>query len=202
MERVAELLSLVQMTEYSNVKAQHLSGGQQQRTALAMTLALQPSLLLLDEPFSQIDSFRTNILRRSLFHFCKQNNITCIVATHDNHDILPFADQVFVLQEGIIIRQGDPQDVYHNPGSYYTASLFGDTNIIPGHVLGLGSADDVFVYPHNLVISDKGFIVIVKRSHFHGSHYLIETLLGNEQILFQNNAPLPVGTSVRLSLKK
>ena len=81
--RIAELLEIVEMTNYANTKAKFLSGGQMQRVALAKVLALEPEVLLLDEPFSHIDNFRKNSLRRKLFAYLKQKNITCIVATHD-----------------------------------------------------------------------------------------------------------------------
>lgn len=90
--RIAELLEIVEMTEYTNVKAKFLSGGQMQRVALARVLALEPEVLLLDEPFSHIDNFRKNSLRRKLFGYLKEKGITCVVATHDSMDVLSFAD--------------------------------------------------------------------------------------------------------------
>ena len=91
--RVHELLEMVEMTEFAKVKAKYLSGGQQQRVALARVLALEPQILLLDEPFSQIDSFRKNALRRNVFQYLKEKKITCIIATHDSSDALSFSDE-------------------------------------------------------------------------------------------------------------
>lgn len=91
---------MVGMAEYANVKAQFLSGGQQQRIALAQVLAQEPKVLLLDEPFSHIDNFQKNTLRRDLFHHLKSSKITCLVATHDATDALSFADNVLVLKDG------------------------------------------------------------------------------------------------------
>jgi ABC-type nitrate/sulfonate/bicarbonate transport system ATPase subunit len=104
--RINELLEIVEMQDFASVKAKYLSGGQMQRVAIARVLALEPELLLLDEPFSHIDNFRKNSLRRKLFSYLNQKQITCIVATHDSTDILSFANEVLVLQQGKIIEQG------------------------------------------------------------------------------------------------
>lgn len=129
-KRIFELLEMVGMAEYANVKAQFLSGGQQQRIALAQVLAQEPKVLLLDEPFSHIDNFQKNTLRRDLFHHLKSSKITCLVATHDATDALSFADNVLVLKDGKKIAYNTPKELYLNPGSTYTASLFGDVNTI------------------------------------------------------------------------
>ncbi len=202
-QRIKELLLLVGLSEYSSTKADYLSGGQQQRTALAMALALQPKLLLLDEPFSQIDNFRTNVLRRAVYGYCKEHNITCIVASHDSDDILPFADQIVVLKNGEIIRKGTPIEVYNSPESIYTASLFGEVNVISSKFLKIDSSDETIpVYPHQLVISTDGFEVIVQKSQFYGNHHLIHAdYLGNT-ILFDNDEEIPVGNRVTLAYKK
>jgi ABC-type Fe3+/spermidine/putrescine transport system ATPase subunit len=113
--RINELLEIVEMTEYSNVKAKFLSGGQQQRVALAKVLALEPEVLLLDEPFSQIDNFRKNSLRRKLFSYLKSKEITCLVATHDSSDSLSFADETIVLNDGKIVTKEKSDYLYKHP---------------------------------------------------------------------------------------
>ena len=110
--RVQELLEMVEMTEFAKVKAKYLSGGQQQRVALARVLALEPEILLLDEPFSQIDSFRKNSLRRNLFNYFKKKEITCIIATHDSTEALSFSDETIVLQNGKLIAKGSSRELY------------------------------------------------------------------------------------------
>ena len=154
-ERIASLLEIVEMTEYANVKAKNLSGGQMQRIALARVLALEPEVLLLDEPFSHIDNFRKNSLRRKLFGYLKENQITTIFATHDSSDVLSFANEVLVMKSGQIIDMGIPKTIYDNPKSKYTASLFGDVNeiVINGKV--------EFIYPHQLMIVEKSDLKVV-----------------------------------------
>lgn len=121
--RIQELLEMVEMTEFANVKAKLLSGGQQQRVALARVLALEPEVLLLDEPFSHIDNFRKNALRRNLFAYLKKKEITCIIATHDSTDALSFSDETIVLYQGRVMEKGPSATVYKYPLNKYVASL-------------------------------------------------------------------------------
>ena len=123
-ERIAELLEIVEMTDYANIKAKNLSGGQMQRVALARVLVLEPEVLLLDEPFSHIDNFRKNSLRRKLFSYLKEKKITTIFATHDSSDVLSFADEVLVIKDGQLIEEGNPKSIYNYPKNKYIASLF------------------------------------------------------------------------------
>ncbi|MEE3243191.1 MAG: ATP-binding cassette domain-containing protein, partial [Bacteroidota bacterium] len=92
-ERINELLEVVDMTAFADVHVKLLSGGQKQRVALARAIAKEPELLLLDEPFSHIDNFRRNALRRNLYAYLKKENITCITATHDSEEALSFSDE-------------------------------------------------------------------------------------------------------------
>jgi ABC-type sulfate/molybdate transport systems ATPase subunit len=195
-ERIAELLEIVEMTEFANVKAKFLSGGQMQRVAIARVLALEPEVLLLDEPFSHIDNFRKNSLRRKLFSYLKLKQITCIVATHDSTDVLSFADQLLVMKKGEIIESGNPNAVYKNPKSYYIASLFGDVNEI------LIENKSHFVYPHQLIIVPQSNInVIVEKSYFRGSHYLIEGQVNQKIIFFQSHKEWNKNDSLYLQIK-
>ena len=126
--RISELLDLVEMSEFTDVKAKFLSGGQMQRVAIARVLALEPELILFDEPFSHIDTFRKNSLRRKVFQYLKQNEITCLVATHDSKDILSFSDETLVLRDGRVVSNGVTRNVYQEQSNYYIASLFDDVD--------------------------------------------------------------------------
>ncbi len=176
-ERVSELLEIVEMTEFAHVKTRHLSGGQQQRVALAKVLALEPKVLLLDEPFSQLDAFRTNSLRRKIFQYLKKNNITCIIASHDPNDVLAFSDETIVLRNGTIVRHQTPHEVYNDPQSKYVASLFGDVNEIPENYLKVAGDKNklILVYPQQLKAIEQSLLAVtVQQSYYKGSHYLIE----------------------------
>ena len=195
-ERIAELLEIVEMTDYANVKAKNLSGGQMQRVALARVLALEPEVLLLDEPFSHIDNFRKNSLRRKLFGYLKEKEITAILATHDSSDVLSFADEVLVLKDGQIIEEGNPQSIYNKPKNKYIASLFGDVNEleIEGKV--------ELIYPNQLMIVEKSALKVeVVNSYFLGSHYLIEGIYNDKKIFFESENEVSVGSKTHLMRK-
>lgn len=194
--RIAELLEIVEMTEYANVKAKFLSGGQMQRVALARVLALEPEVLLLDEPFSHIDNFRKNSLRRKLFGYLKEKGITCIVATHDSTDVLAFADEVAIIKEGKIIESGIPKFIYDNPRDKYVASLFGDVNEVEIN------GELKFVYPHQLKVTlNSDLKVEIVNSYFRGSHFLMEAKYGNRILFFEKDAILENGEVVCLKTK-
>jgi ABC-type Fe3+/spermidine/putrescine transport system ATPase subunit len=202
-ERVQELLEIVEMTEYADVKTKYLSGGQQQRVALARVLALEPEILLLDEPFSHIDNFRKNALRRNLFAYLKSKGVTVIVATHDSTDALSFADETIVLQDGKIVDKDDSQNLYSNPINKYVASLFGEVNELKLSQLVAVEGEDeiILLYPHQLKVVDNGLMeVIVKQSYFKGSHYLIKAVFERKAIFFENDAELEVNQTVTLMI--
>lgn len=201
--RVRELLQMVEMTEYANVKAKYLSGGQQQRVALARVLALEPKILLLDEPFSQIDSFRKNALRRNLFRYFKEKKITCIISTHDSTEALSFSDETIVLQNGKLVAKGSSQELYSNPPNLYVASLFGEVNELKkSNFIDSDTSDEtLFLYPHQLKIVEEGKCkVIVKQSYFKGSHYLIKAAFEGRAIFFEHNSELELNQEVTLEI--
>lgn len=192
--RVHELLEMVEMTEFAKVKAQYLSGGQQQRVALARVLALEPQILLLDEPFSQIDSFRKNALRRNVFQYLKEKKITCIIATHDSTDVLSFSDETLVMQNGKIVAHDSPQQLYHFPKNQYIASLFGEVNFLERE------GEQRLVYPHHLHLDTNGpFKGIVKKNYFRGSHYLIEVKVGKQIVFYESPVLLEIGEPIVLN---
>ncbi|RYJ45637.1 ABC transporter ATP-binding protein [Flavobacterium beibuense] len=204
-ERIAELLEIVEMTEFADIKAQYLSGGQQQRIALAKVLALEPEILLLDEPFSHIDNFRKNALRRNLFAYLKQKGVTCIVATHDSTDALSFADETIVIKGGRMIGKAPSKEIYYNPTDKYTASLFGEVNQIKLELLTLTQKEDetVLIYPHQLKVTEEGPLkVVVKQCYFKGNRYLIKSALNRQVIFFEHYKELPVNTEVSLTVDR
>lgn len=203
--RVEQLLEMVEMTEFANVQAKFLSGGQQQRVALARALAEEPEILLLDEPFSHIDNFRKNALRRNLFAYLKTKGITCIVATHDSTDALSYADQTIVLQNGTLIDRGDSFSIYNNPVNKYVASLFGEVNELKlSQLVVVGSEEEdetVLLYPHQLKVVANGLMnVVAKQSYFKGGYYLIKAVFDKKVIFFQHDVPLEINQEVSLMI--
>ncbi len=199
-QRIAELLAMVEMSEFAQTKAKYLSGGQMQRVALARVLAVEPKILLLDEPFSHIDNFRKNALRRNLFAYLKRKKITVIVATHDSADALAFADETLVMQKGNLLEHGNSTDIYFNPKNKYTASLFGEVNEISVEDEN-GETTNLLLYPHQLKVNTSGFIqVTVKQSFFKGNRYLIKSVLDKQVIFFEHNTALEPESSVYLEV--
>lgn len=201
--RVQELLEMVEMEQFSNVKAKFLSGGQQQRVALVRVLALEPEVILLDEPFSQIDAFRKNALRRNLFKYLKQKGITCIIATHDSTDGLSFADEAIVMRNGEVIVKDNPAKIYEDPETKYVASLFGEVNEVPTHLL-LSYEDQThktLVYPHQFkMVNESNLPVKIRKTYFRGNHYLIETVYKRQLIFFESEIDLPLEQEIFLGL--
>jgi ABC-type Fe3+/spermidine/putrescine transport system ATPase subunit len=201
--RVQELLEMVEMDQFSNVKAKFLSGGQQQRVALVRVLALEPEVILLDEPFSQIDAFRKNALRRNLFRYLKQKGITVIIATHDSTDALSFADEAIVMRNGEVIIKDNPTKIYENPETKYVASLFGEVNEIATHLL-VSYEDEThktLVYPHQFkMVSESKLPVKIRRTYFRGNHYLIESVYKRQLVFFESEIDLPLEENVFLAL--
>lgn len=192
-ERTAELLEVVELTEFSKTKVKLLSGGQKQRVALARALAQTPEILLLDEPFSHIDNYQKQTLRRKVFNYLKEKNITCLVATHDKEDVLGFADQIIVLHNQTIAAQGQPQQLYKNPKSPLIAAFFGEFNIIK----------DTFIYANQLkVVVKSDMIATVKKAYFKGSYYLIEAELNQSTIVFEHPLELKKNQNVYLEISK
>ena len=201
--RVQELLEMVEMDQFSNVKAKFLSGGQQQRVALVRVLALEPEVILLDEPFSQIDAFRKNALRRNLFRYLKQKGITVIIATHDSTDALSFADEAIVMRNGEIVIKDNPTKIYENPETKYVASLFGEVNEIATHLL-VSYEDEThktLVYPHQFkMVPESKLPVKIRRTYFRGNHYLIESVYKRQLVFFESEIDLPLEENVFLAL--
>jgi iron(III) transport system ATP-binding protein len=126
-QRAEQVLELVGLTTYKERYAHELSGGQQQRVALARALAPEPSLLILDEPFSNLDAMMRNQLRNEVFNIIKKTGVTAIFVTHDTQDALAVADEILILQNGKLVQKDEASRLYHKPQSIYVASLFGNT---------------------------------------------------------------------------
>ena len=125
--RAAEMLALVGLSGMEKRYPHQLSGGQQQRVALARALAPHPSLLILDEPFSNLDSMLRMELRDEVFDIIRKTGITALFVTHDTRDALTVADEILILREGDLVQKGAASNLYVNPESLYVASLFGNT---------------------------------------------------------------------------
>ena len=190
-KRTDELIKVVELEAFAKTKIKTLSGGQKQRVALARALAKQPEIILLDEPFSHIDNFKKQSLRRNVFKYLKDKKITCLVATHDKEDVLGFADRMIVLNDNKIVKNDSPKTLYKNPETPLIASFFGEFNII----------NTDLVYANQLkVVTTSDLKVSITQSYFKGHYYLIQAVLNGNNIFFEHHSNLKKGKIVALKI--
>ncbi len=132
--KVAEMLELVRLSDCGKRRIQSLSGGQQQRVALARALAVNPAVLLLDEPLSNLDACLRDEMRLEIRRICKERSLTAFYVTHDRKEALSMADRIAVLHQGTLRQTGTPVELYTRPVESFVASFLGDANLIPGTV--------------------------------------------------------------------
>ncbi len=158
--KVQELLQLIQLKNLANRYPSQLSGGQRQRVALARALAVEPSVLLLDEPFGSLDAKVRLELRRWLRQLHDEVHITSVFVTHDQEEALEVADRIAVMNEGRIEQVGSPDEVYHHPATPFVYNFLGNVNLFHGRVddekqttiQETETGEFVYVRPHLLEI--------------------------------------------------
>lgn len=163
--KVMELLNLVQMESLAERYPSQLSGGQRQRIALARALAIEPKVMLLDEPFGALDAQVRAELRRWLRKLHDTIHVTSIFVTHDQEEALEVADKIVVMNRGVIEQTGTPNDVFHRPASEFVMQFLGDVNVFHGRIesdhavfneqVSDAAVSDarLLVRPHDLLIS-------------------------------------------------
>ena len=182
-QKVEELLKVVGLEEYTSILPKYLSGGQQQRVSIARALSVMPKLLLLDEPFSNIDFSRKIELRERLFNYVKEKNISLIISTHEIQEVMPWLDQIIVLQEGRLIQNDTPEETFNNPYNEYVANLFGEVNVFSEEERKAFKATKNFWYPHEIEISESGEEAQVLESRFAGSYFWSKVSLKGKDII-------------------
>jgi iron(III) transport system ATP-binding protein len=192
-------------------KTNQVSGGEKQRIALARVLITSPGLILLDEPFSNLDMAHKKVIKEVVRDISELLGITPIMVLHDAHDILSWADTILVIQEGQIIQQGSPEEIYHHPINEYCAGLFGMYNLVDPS-LGLSSLISIaqkdkklFFRPEDVQIAKEsaGHAVkgVIQEIRYWGSFYTLEISVGIEMISMQVRKPdLIKGDQVYLTL--
>jgi ABC-type Fe3+/spermidine/putrescine transport system ATPase subunit len=134
-ERVVQTLRLVRLDGYEGRRIHELSGGQQQRVALARALIIEPNLLLLDEPLSNLDARLRADMRDEIRHIQRDLNITTLYVTHDQEEAMSIADRIVVMNQGVIEQIGSPREVYDKPASKFVADFIGRANFLQGRVV-------------------------------------------------------------------
>lgn len=158
-KEAASVFSVCRIDHLLHRKTDELSGGEKQRIAIARLLISKPTLLLLDEPYSNLDTVLKGTLKSVIHDIGRKLRITCMLVSHDPDDTLPWADEILVLKEGNVVQHGKPEEIYQQPVSEYVAGLFGAYNIIsPGlaKVLGKpGLKKDNLVRPEDFKVVSK-----------------------------------------------
>ncbi len=154
-DKVFQLLKLVQLDWLADRYPHQLSGGQRQRIALARALAVEPKVLLLDEPFGALDAKVRKELRRWLRRLHDEVHVTSVFVTHDQEEAMEVADRIVVMNEGRIEQVGTPDEVYDHPATPFVLQFLGDVNLFHGrseHAPGSPAGDTVYVRPHELEV--------------------------------------------------
>ncbi|OKH33220.1 sulfate ABC transporter ATP-binding protein [[Phormidium ambiguum] IAM M-71] len=157
-QRVEELLQLIQLGGLGDRYPSQLSGGQRQRVALARALAVQPRVLLLDEPFGALDAKVRKELRNWLRHLHEEVQVTTVFVTHDQEEAMEVADEIVVMNQGRVEQVGKPSEIYDNPATPFVMSFLGPVNVLPskaGFFLSnkrLTKKEQIFLRPHDVLI--------------------------------------------------
>lgn len=216
-QRVGQMLALVGLDGLERRMPYELSGGQQQRVALARALAPGPQVLLLDEPFSNLDAALRGQMRAEVRAILKTAGITCIFVTHDQEEALSLSDRVAVIFDGTVAQMGPPQAVYARPASREVAAFVGESNFLPGQAEGdvvhcalgtlplLGVARgpvDVLLRPELLDLSgDTGPAAVVQWLEFYGHDQRAGLLLDDGTALVaRTDARLPLTAGQRVHI--
>ena len=189
-QTVAELLRVVGLEDFANVLPKNLSGGQQQRVAIARALSVMPKLLLLDEPFSNLDYSRKMELRERLFSYAKEHQLSVMISTHEIQEILPWTDQIVVLQEGRFVQNDSAEETFNNPYNSYVAKLLGEVNTISEEEKLLLNTSKNYFFPHKIHLQENGLEAEVLESRFAGNHYWNKILVKNIPLIMYSENKL------------
>ncbi len=129
-QKVDRIRGLVHLAQYGNRKINELSGGQQQRVALARALVIEPDILLLDEPLSNLDAKLREETRFEIKRIQSELGVTTIYVTHDQTEAMAMSDRIMVMEAGVVKQIGTPQEIYHKPNNRFVATFIGETNML------------------------------------------------------------------------
>ncbi len=211
-ESAAQLYQVCQVDHLLLRKNDELSGGERQRIALAKLLVGVPQLLLLDEPFSNLDIPHKQIINAVVHAISEQLKTTCILVSHDPVDTLSWADEIMVLKNGQVVQYSTPKEIYYRPANAYVAGLFGAYTLLEGSKHPFrkywplsDSSTKICIRPEQLIITDepaRAIDCVVEKVLFCGSYYSITAKHGDYLLVIhtQENIPEP-GSLIWVQLK-
>ncbi len=187
-EEAKELFEICRISHLLERRTDQLSGGEKQRIALCMLLVKHPKLLVLDEPFSNLDPIHKNTLKAVLEDITERLRITCLLTSHDPHDTLSWADEIIVMKEGRIIQQGTPETIYHQPVNEYVAGMFGKYNLLTPEQaswFGIeGNGKNMMIRPEEFLINENdGVKGVIQKISFWGSYYEVQVMIDDVKVV-------------------
>lgn len=204
-QQVNEMLEICRLSEFETKFPRELSGGQRQRVALARALINKPKLLLLDEPFSDLDTILKSALKKDIYQIIKETGTTAILVTHDAKDALPICDSIAIMKDGNILERNDPKNIYENPSSIYAASFCGNMSIFPFSLIEPNNSKIAGIRPEhvNINLKTNGIKCTVRSIMYMGNHYEITATTDNTNwILTTNEDKYQTGDVLYLSFDK
>ena len=208
--RIGDLLDLVGLSGLEHRFPHELSGGQQQRVAIARALAPNPLMLLLDEPFSNLDPDMTIKMRKELYRVLRQTQTTAILVTHDHEEAFAMADQVAVMQNGVLVQCDTPEMIYQQPSCSFVAEFIGQANTIPGVIHNGHIETEIGTFPNESHFQSQSRVLVMIRPtdiaftpaesgpgtiesrQFQGSQTLYTIRLQSGQLIHCCMLPIPV----------
>jgi ABC-type sugar transport system ATPase subunit len=205
-EDASRIYAVCEITHLLNRRTHQLSGGEKQRIALARLLTGSPQLLLLDEPFSNLDMLHKQTMKQVIRNLSDQMGISCVIVSHEPADLLAWADDLLLLKDGVIVQQGSPLQVYTEPVNEYAAGLLGEYSLVDAAVFQRSVVKDkhLFLRPHQFRFGspdEHAHTGIVEAVHYRGAYFLLEVVSMQQRLLMLHHGPaLQPGSSFSFSV--
>ena len=193
--KIDYILKLTNLKDLCNRYPDQLSGGEQQRACIARALVREPDLLLLDEPFSNLDSNIKSVIQDEIHKIIKETKTTTILVTHDIKDTFNISDKILIFKAGILQQYDNPVNMYCNPVNCYCAKILGDLNQISVN------GKTYFIRPEKIrLVKKSSYLAVVKKTVFVGKEYKISAKINQEIWSFFSEEPLQIDQEVYLEL--
>ena len=205
--RTQEMLQKLKIAHLAQQRVADLSGGERQRVAIARALINDPEVLLMDEPFNQVDAAFRDALQQDIRHIVEETGLTVLLVSHDPSEVLAMADALLVMRNGKILDMGNPKDLYHNPQHPYTALLLAKSNILTvdqAQLMGIEANSIIGIHQEWIDVKENyNSAIRIQGIKFRG--FYNEYLIGNDNLtlhaIVKTETPIPKGTGVDVLVK-